>query len=222
MQCDQCEAWYHLLCVGLGREEVSGDEDYKCFKCKNRDNPEAFLPSLTSHCLSSTTDSSTPGTHTEIKTEPDDLSCHESVSLSTCAPNISSPTPSPHPSVSQTNSSDNPSSTRISNSDNLQTLKASSSSILDEVIDSVIRGESSDVTDNREVDSAVTGESSNITDNTVVDSDDVVMETSTVDDTSSDQKVDEDVDQDIDEDDGEDSEEENAEVETDEQLEEQT
>ena len=34
MQCDTCELWFHLLCVGLGSDEVSANEDYVCFVCK--------------------------------------------------------------------------------------------------------------------------------------------------------------------------------------------
>ncbi|XP_046372172.2 lysine-specific demethylase 5A-like isoform X4 [Haliotis rufescens] len=33
VQCDSCEKWFHLLCVGLGKEEVSEDEEYVCFQC---------------------------------------------------------------------------------------------------------------------------------------------------------------------------------------------
>lgn len=35
VQCDLCELWFHLLCVGLGEDEVTEDEDYVCFKCRN-------------------------------------------------------------------------------------------------------------------------------------------------------------------------------------------
>ena len=35
MQCDTCEQWFHLLCVGLAEDEVAGNEDYMCFICKN-------------------------------------------------------------------------------------------------------------------------------------------------------------------------------------------
>ena len=34
VQCDRCEQWFHLLCVGLGEDEVSENEDYVCFNCK--------------------------------------------------------------------------------------------------------------------------------------------------------------------------------------------
>lgn len=45
MQCDRCEEWYHLLCVGLGADEVTEDEEYECFKCKNQDSSLAYLHS---------------------------------------------------------------------------------------------------------------------------------------------------------------------------------
>lgn len=38
VQCDRCEEWYYLLCVGLGIDEVIEDEEYECFKCKNSDS----------------------------------------------------------------------------------------------------------------------------------------------------------------------------------------
>ena len=34
MQCDTCEQWFHLLCVGLGQQDVADDEDYVCHTCK--------------------------------------------------------------------------------------------------------------------------------------------------------------------------------------------
>lgn len=33
VQCDTCELWFHLLCIGLGEDEVSENEDYVCFSC---------------------------------------------------------------------------------------------------------------------------------------------------------------------------------------------
>ncbi|XP_056001386.1 lysine-specific demethylase 5A-like isoform X2 [Ostrea edulis] len=45
VQCDRCEEWYHLLCVGLGADEVTEDEEYECFKCKNQDSSLAYLHS---------------------------------------------------------------------------------------------------------------------------------------------------------------------------------
>ena len=35
VQCDSCEKWFHLLCIGLGEDEVSETEDYVCFSCKH-------------------------------------------------------------------------------------------------------------------------------------------------------------------------------------------
>ena len=34
VQCDRCEEWFHLLCVGLAEDEVSEEEEYECFSCK--------------------------------------------------------------------------------------------------------------------------------------------------------------------------------------------
>ncbi|XP_059161364.1 lysine-specific demethylase 5A-like isoform X2 [Physella acuta] len=34
VQCDRCELWFHLLCVGLKKEEVRDEEDYVCFSCR--------------------------------------------------------------------------------------------------------------------------------------------------------------------------------------------
>ena len=35
VQCDRCEEWFHLLCIGLGEDEISEHEDYVCYKCKS-------------------------------------------------------------------------------------------------------------------------------------------------------------------------------------------
>lgn len=45
VQCDRCEEWYHLLCVGLGTDEVTEDEEYECFKCKNSDGTLTYTHS---------------------------------------------------------------------------------------------------------------------------------------------------------------------------------
>lgn len=34
VQCDRCEEWFHLLCIGLGEDEISESEDYVCYKCR--------------------------------------------------------------------------------------------------------------------------------------------------------------------------------------------
>ena len=47
VQCDTCEQWFHLLCVGLAEDEVAGNEDYMCFICKNDGgsvNPSLSVP----------------------------------------------------------------------------------------------------------------------------------------------------------------------------------
>ncbi|XP_076469736.1 lysine-specific demethylase 5A-like isoform X2 [Babylonia areolata] len=34
VQCDACELWFHLLCVGLGKEEITEEDDYVCNTCR--------------------------------------------------------------------------------------------------------------------------------------------------------------------------------------------
>ena len=34
MQCDGCELWLHLQCIGLKPDQVSEDEDFICRDCK--------------------------------------------------------------------------------------------------------------------------------------------------------------------------------------------
>lgn len=34
VQCDKCEEWFHLLCVGLAEDEVSEEEEYQCYNCR--------------------------------------------------------------------------------------------------------------------------------------------------------------------------------------------
>jgi len=36
VQCDGCQQWFHLLCVGLAEDEVSENEDYICFQCREK------------------------------------------------------------------------------------------------------------------------------------------------------------------------------------------
>jgi len=80
VQCDRCEAWYHLLCVGLGEEEITEDEEYECFKCKNRDCPTSYIPPVVANHHTIEEDSDPPVL--TIKTEPQDLTCHESMDSS--------------------------------------------------------------------------------------------------------------------------------------------
>jgi len=49
VQCDRCEKWFHLLCVGLGEDEVSESEDYVCHRCRHgKPTPKKVLkPSVT-------------------------------------------------------------------------------------------------------------------------------------------------------------------------------
>ena len=36
VQCDACQNWFHLVCVGLTKESVDKIESYNCFQCKQR------------------------------------------------------------------------------------------------------------------------------------------------------------------------------------------
>lgn len=64
VQCDHCEEWYHLLCVGLGTDEVKEDEDYKCFKCSDN-NSTTIIPSMSDIIIK--------------QESQNDLICHESM-----------------------------------------------------------------------------------------------------------------------------------------------
>lgn len=33
VQCDKCEQWYHLTCLGLSKKDVSADDDFMCTFC---------------------------------------------------------------------------------------------------------------------------------------------------------------------------------------------
>ena len=46
MQCDGCELWYHLKCVGLTPDQCNDDDDYHCPACApRRSSPPACTPS---------------------------------------------------------------------------------------------------------------------------------------------------------------------------------
>ena len=34
VQCDKCELWYHLFCIGLKPHDIKEDEDFNCNLCK--------------------------------------------------------------------------------------------------------------------------------------------------------------------------------------------
>ena len=70
VQCDSCELWFHLLCVGLGKEEIKEDEDYVCFNCTNH----TTAPSVT--------DATAASNGIEIKQEPQDDGFNSSADLS--------------------------------------------------------------------------------------------------------------------------------------------
>ena len=67
VQCDGCELWYHLKCVGLKPDQCTDDDDYHCPMCARRSPPPvAAAPSppapsqLTSKLPTSST-ASAPG-----------------------------------------------------------------------------------------------------------------------------------------------------------------
>ena len=39
VQCDQCQQWFHLLCVGLTTESVQKIDSYSCFPCRHVPTP---------------------------------------------------------------------------------------------------------------------------------------------------------------------------------------
>lgn len=34
VQCDKCELWFHLTCLGLSKRDVSADDDFVCRTCR--------------------------------------------------------------------------------------------------------------------------------------------------------------------------------------------
>ena len=81
VQCDRCEEWFHLLCVGLAEDEVSEEEDYECFLCKQQKQPVVMgggdyktihrSPQKSAYSTN-VMDSLNYGNVSVIKTEPDD------------------------------------------------------------------------------------------------------------------------------------------------------
>jgi len=45
VQCDGCELWYHLKCVGLSPDQCNDDDEYHCPACTRRRSPPAAPPS---------------------------------------------------------------------------------------------------------------------------------------------------------------------------------
>ena len=92
VQCDRCEEWFHLLCVGLAEDEVSEEEDYECFLCKQRKQPSILGDYKTVHASpqksgvgfgSNIMDSLNYGNVSVIKTEPDDSQQEVDVTMDT-------------------------------------------------------------------------------------------------------------------------------------------
>lgn len=52
VQCDSCELWFHLLCVGLGDDDVNDEEDYVCFKCTTKANGGLVIASTDDDSIS--------------------------------------------------------------------------------------------------------------------------------------------------------------------------
>lgn len=38
VQCDACQLWFHLLCIGLGKEEVAAVDNFMCIQCRRKLN----------------------------------------------------------------------------------------------------------------------------------------------------------------------------------------
>ena len=34
VQCDKCQLWLHLFCIGLKPSDIKEDEDFNCKNCK--------------------------------------------------------------------------------------------------------------------------------------------------------------------------------------------
>lgn len=50
VQCDLCQLWFHLLCVGLTTESVERIDSYNCFSCRHKTRKAmAAVPSMTTH-----------------------------------------------------------------------------------------------------------------------------------------------------------------------------
>ncbi len=35
VECEQCEEWYHIECVGIKKHQAKNDENYLCVGCKS-------------------------------------------------------------------------------------------------------------------------------------------------------------------------------------------
>ena len=46
VQCDKCEEWFHMICIGVAEDEISETEDYICFQCRNPHVSRPALPPL--------------------------------------------------------------------------------------------------------------------------------------------------------------------------------
>ncbi|XP_069142214.1 lysine-specific demethylase 5A-like isoform X2 [Argopecten irradians] len=94
VQCDRCEDWYHLLCVGLVQEEISEDEEYKCLKCRSQQCSDPYIPpAMSDPRMPHSMDLQAPDFNQVpvIKSEPQDLTCHESMDLTMDMPSVSEP-----------------------------------------------------------------------------------------------------------------------------------
>ena len=34
MQCDRCELWFHMKCIGVTENDITDDTDYICVRCR--------------------------------------------------------------------------------------------------------------------------------------------------------------------------------------------
>jgi len=44
VQCDECELWYHLFCIGLKPHNIKEDEDFNCKNCVGKHGSTKRLP----------------------------------------------------------------------------------------------------------------------------------------------------------------------------------
>lgn len=47
VQCDVCNKWYHMFCVGLSKNQIKPDDDYVCRKCKKQVKPASPVGAAT-------------------------------------------------------------------------------------------------------------------------------------------------------------------------------
>lgn len=64
VQCDVCNKWYHMFCVGLSKNQIKPDDDYVCRKCKKQVKPASPVGAATD--ISGNNAKNTTTNHTTI------------------------------------------------------------------------------------------------------------------------------------------------------------